>query len=289
MQHYRVSAIGRLVATVSLLGLGACATQPPTQIALNPSDRSPVGGRSALVGVPQREIQALVPREGGGATLGLVGALVDISVDKHRTNVEETAITPVRNGLDGYDFDRRALASARATLRQLPWLGVQQVSFSNDFRDDSISAFLDKSPAPEAVLVSYTRIFDSKFSFLGVAAVVQILSKKPPSGAPESARILIKNERYFQAIACRYPLAGADGHLQDNARRWAADGSAATRQALALGLQCLSELIPLSLENSAALNSEIAKGGLVKVGNQTGSLAYDANRYLIFVAGTPVG
>jgi hypothetical protein len=87
-------AARRATLGVVFVVLAGCASQP--RHFLDPADRSPVGGREAVVLVPQGEIKTLIVASQAGAASGLVGAIVDVSVNQHRANAAEKSITPLR-------------------------------------------------------------------------------------------------------------------------------------------------------------------------------------------------
>lgn len=308
-----VRAHWRLASALILSGLTACAQTPRV---LAPSDRSPVGGREALVVVQQGEIRgdivqshvgqaaaagaAAVPFLGVllAAAAGAAGGAADATVDQHRTKLAETAATPIRNGLEGYDFDRRALDSTRVTLLEMGWLGVSHTSFSKVLTDASLGGFLDESPAPEGLVAVYDYALTPDFSALRVGAAVTIYSKTPPAGDPVTARLELQNARYHQVFRCDYPLASADKSMDDNARLWAANHAAAARQALDLGLKCLSGLMQRGLEETPAQASALSRGAQITAGGETGklidksnagTLLLDPTNAWVLVASTPLG
>lgn len=303
----------RLALVLILGGLTACAQTPRV---LAPSDRSPVGGRQALVVVQQGEIRANIVQSHIGqaaaagaaavpfvgillaAAAGAAGGAADASVDQHRSKLAETAATPIRNALEGYDFDQRALDSARATLLQMGWVGVSQTSFSKVLTNASLGAFLDKSPAPEGLVTVYDYALTPDFSALRVGATVTIYSKAAPAGDPVTARLELQNARYHQVFRCDYPLAGADKSMDDNARLWGANHAATARQALDLGLKCLSGLMQRGLDETAAQASALSRGAQITAGGETGkliekssagTLLLDPTNAWVLVANTPSG
>jgi len=110
------------------------------------------------------------------------------------------------------------------------------------------------------------------FSALRVGAVVTIFSKTAPAGDPVTARLELQNARYHQVFRCDYPLSGADKNMDDNARLWGANHSAAARQALDLGIKCLSGLMQRGLGETPAQASALSRGAQVTAGGETGKL-----------------
>lgn len=303
----------RLAFALILSGLTACAQTPRVLV---PSDRSPAGGREALVVVQQGEIRGdIVPSHVGqaaaagaaavpfigillAAAAGAAGGAADASVNQHRAKLAEASATPIRNGLEGYDFDQRALDSTRGTLLGMGWLGVTQTSFSKVLTDNSLGTFLDKSPAPEGLVAAYDYALTPDFSALRVGAAVTIYSKAAPAGDPVAARLQLQNAKYHQVFRCDYPLAGADKNMDDNARLWAANHAAAARQALDLGLKCLSGLMQRGLQETPAQAAALSRGAQIKASGETGkliekssagTLLLDPTNAWVLVANTPSG
>lgn len=110
--------------------MAGCASQP--RHFLDPADRSPAGGREAVVLVPQGEIKTLIVASQAGASFGLVGALIDVGVNQHRANAAEKPIMPLRTALTDYHFDQQALAATQVTVERMDWLAVRKTSFSKD-------------------------------------------------------------------------------------------------------------------------------------------------------------
>ncbi|HEX4195153.1 MAG TPA: hypothetical protein VHY80_18730 [Stellaceae bacterium] len=88
----------RIVAFLSLFLLAACAAPPKR--ALDPAARN-ADARDAIVVVPQGEIRAIIkPSNAGMATGGgLIGALIDVSINQIRTNSAEDEVRPIRDAL----------------------------------------------------------------------------------------------------------------------------------------------------------------------------------------------
>jgi hypothetical protein len=309
-----LSAARAAVIAVIVFALAACAQTPRN--ALTPSDRSPIGGREALVVVTQGELGAdIVPSRAGIAGAAAAGAIpgigiliaaaagaaagaIEAKIDQQRTQIAQKAVTPVRDAMTDYRFDPLALDSARATLEKMSWLGVHKTSFSKVATDASLESVLDKSRSPEVLVLSYDYALSPDFSQMLVGANVTIYAKKPPAGDPVQARLELKNARYHQVFRCEYPLAGADRSMSDNARRWAANHAAAARQALNLGLQRLSGLMQRGLGETPAEASALSRGAQITAGGEsgklidktgTGTLLLDQANEWVFVPNAAIG
>ena len=179
--------------------------------AIDPADRSPQGGREAVVLVSQGEIRGAVNAATGGQGFGLVGALIDVGVNQHRANKAEAAITPLRNSLTGYNFDRNALSVTSASLPQLPWLNVRKVSFQRMCRTRAEwTARQIRIPGSHPVAYDYALTAD--FWGLQVGATVTIAAKAITGGRFRE-RLKPANAVYQQNFNYIVPLANATGDL----------------------------------------------------------------------------
>lgn len=285
-----------LIAIAVLLLIGGCAATP--RAVLDPAERSIPGGRDVLVAVPQGEIQAVVVSATGGQAFGLVGALIDVSISQHRANRAELDIKPVRDALIDYDFDRRALETTRTTLSRLPWLQVGKVSFSKEFTDGSLGAFLDKTDAAQVLFAEYNYSLTADFSALQVSVALTIDATHAPAGQPPASRLKLSNAAYHQEILYVVPLAHATD-MPANAARWAADHGALARRGLEQALSKLSEEMCRSLAQSPAVAARLAQGANVSLGPGTtgkliakdaqGTLAVTPAGSWVYLAATPLG
>jgi hypothetical protein len=277
--------------------LSACATGP-TRHALDPADRSPAGGREAVVIVPQGELRALVSQAKGGQAFGLIGAIVDVSVTQHRANAAESALKSIRDGLGDYNFDQRALAATQSAVDKLDWLGVRKVTFSKDASNESSIANLDRTDSPEVIFAVYEYALTADFSAVQVSARVSIAPKKIPAGGDSAARIKLTNAAYAQSFQCMIRLAGADGKMTDNAQHWSADNAKLVRQALDQGIERVSALMQRSLSQTPGDVQKLSQGEEITVGDSkgkviektdVGTLLVDLTGTWVYVVTAPVG
>lgn len=300
MSGYRVTAraVSRVVLALVFMSLVGCVTPP--RRALDPADRSPSGGREAVVLVSQGEIHAEINASQVSAALGggLLGALIDTSVNQHRTNKAEEALKPLRDALAGYNFDQRALEATRAALANLDWVGAKQVSFSKDVSADNRSACLDKSQAPEVLFATYDYGLTADFGAVEVSVTVTIAPKAVPPGKAAKDRINISNAAYTQEFTAVVPIAGAGKELAGNTALWAADGAKLARVALDSGLARDTLLIQRGLAQTPQDAARVGQGASVNdhglVGkliekDDNGTLMVDPRGTWVYIAAIPIG
>jgi len=297
---YRVTArsVSRAALALVIMSLVGCATPP--RRALDPADRSPPGGREAVVLVSQGEIHAEINASQVSAALGggLLGALIDTSVNQHRTNKAEETIKPLRDALGGYNFDQRAVEATRAALVGLDWLGARQVSFSKDVSSNNRIACLDKSQAPEVIFATYDYGLSADFAAMEVTVTVTIAPKAVPPGKAAKDRIDVGNAAYTQEFTAVVPLASAGTDLAANTQLWVADGARLARVALDSGLARDTLLIQRGLSQTPQDAAKLGQGASVNehglVGkliekDAKGTLLVDPRGTWVYVAAIPIG
>jgi hypothetical protein len=272
----RVRITPFVLIPLSSLLLAACAGSP-VRHALETNNRTPPGGRDVLVLVSQGEIRANVI----GATIpigGLLPALVAAGVTQHRASKAEETITAIRDGLNGYNFDEKALAKTKETTDKLDWLGAKSISFTKDVSKESQLRFLDKSQSPQVVFASYDYALAADFSAVVVTTTFSVLQKEPRPGEVPGDRIKPSSALYSQVFICVVPMSNVSSDMKVNAHRWADNGSALTRRALDEGLARIQGLIERSLALTPTDVANLARGETMQIGTYKGRL-YDRDPY----------
>jgi len=244
----RFTVIARRVAPVFLLALIAgCATP---KHAVDIKTRSPTGGREVVVLIPQAEIYGDINQSTAGASMGLVGALVDYAVNQHRLSKADQAVAPLRDALNGFSFDQRAVAATEDSLAKLPWLELKDSVYSKDNSPGNLMSLLDQSQAPEVILALYEYYLDPRFVDLRVELQVTITTKAVPPGKSPGSRITPRNAIYAQSFMCVVPLANAGKDVSANIHHWAQDQGAALRQAIDQAIEHVNALVARGLQES---------------------------------------
>lgn len=116
-----------VLITVSLFG---CATS--TSLRMNPDVSNRIQSLRAHVVIPQEEINAEVARSGFSDTTGLVGALIDVSVNAKRASKADLVIEPLRKELTGYDFRAEFEKQFRASQAELSGLKINKIEVTSE-------------------------------------------------------------------------------------------------------------------------------------------------------------
>jgi hypothetical protein len=291
MEASRRTAFG-----IVFVAMAGCATQP--RHFLDPADRSPPGGREAVVMVPQGEIRATVVASQAGAAFGLIGALVDVGVNQHRANAAETSITPLRTALSDYHFDQQALAATNATFAKMDWLNIRKTSFSKDPSKENSNAILDKSESPEVLIAVYSYALSADFAMMQVDVRFSISPKVAPKGQPPDTRIKLENAAYSQNFTYIVSLAGAGTDITENCLRWSDKNAETARRALDQGISEVNALAERSLAQTGDDVQKLQQAPQVDAGGRrgkliqktdAGTLLLDAAGNWVYVEQSPVG
>ena len=108
-----------------------------------------------------------------GAAAGLIGALVDVAIDAHRSSVAEDAAKPMREHMQGFDADEVIYASAESLDRRLfaEHLAVQRLEHSED--EDKNARTLQAGSSILVLAPSYSVSYDGKtFTYVLAAKLV---------------------------------------------------------------------------------------------------------------------
>jgi hypothetical protein len=226
--------------------LFGCVSQ--AKHAIDPTLREQASGRELVITVTQGEIGADIDPATGGAGLGLIGALIDVSVTQSRAGTAEETVKPIRNELVGYDFDGIAMKSVEATMKSVPWLGINKVQFFKDMSPDRLNESLDSSATEQVVFSDVRYSLRPDFSGLGISWTVSILSKTPPAGQEKSKRLANENFVFNRAFLCVAPASSKEPDKPSYANLWASNQGEPVRNAVGRCMSAMTMLTRQSLE-----------------------------------------
>jgi len=119
-----------VVMTLLAVSLFGCATS--TSLRMNPDVSNRIQSLRVHIVIPQEEINAEVARSGFGETTGLLGALIDTSVNAKRASKADLAIEPVRKELTGFDFRAEFEKKFRASQAELSRLKINKIEVTSE-------------------------------------------------------------------------------------------------------------------------------------------------------------
>jgi hypothetical protein len=233
--------------------LTGCAAPGPSHKDLAESDRAVTAGRDVVVAVPQSEVKVNVARSnlamysGGGLLVGLI----DVAIEKHRATVAEDTVTPIRDALVDYDFDKKALETVKQATGQVPWFSVNKMIFTKDGTNENFAKLMDGSTADQLMYNYVNYAFSSDFRTLYVGLKTGLI-KRNDASRTETARerMAYKNAAYFNAWVYHETLPGASDDASANAKVWADNNGERARAALDRGLANIGNLLVKDLTRS---------------------------------------
>lgn len=244
-----------LLSVVVALALAnpAFAQRPRDWNALQEAGRTIEGGRSVLVTVAQPEIAgAITPSNVTGAMGGgLIGAMIDTSIQARRASNAEVGITPIRATLFDFDVDEMAIQTSRAVTDRLPWFQPQTLTFSRDSSPYALNAALDAAPTSQVAFFEYAYDITPDFGTLRVSVVISLANKAQGSLRQPEQRLLARNLAYHQSITSWVQLPNPTTP-EENALRWAANDGALVRLALTTAFAQVAELAPRAMQMTGA-------------------------------------
>ena len=294
MSHYcRATAIA-----VALVALAGCAG--PMKRVVSDSDRVQPQGRNLMVFIPQGEIKAEFKPATAGAGFGLIGAIVDTTVNQSRASNAESLVAPVRNALAGFDVDGLAQSTVAQSMASVPWLGAKSTIVSKDMTNDRLNQLLDASTTPQAVFTTVTYSLNPSFSELDVSWSVSILNRDLTEGESKNDRFSNKHQVFNRSFVCAAPATGMDLDASGYASEWSADRGKPAREAISRCMKVLGDLAARNLKTTLAeadaqkqaLDTQRDETILTYVGKviertPTGTLLVDPSERWVFILVSP--
>lgn len=239
-----------LVALAALLLADPAAARERRNLnVLQESARVVEGGRTVHVLVPQPELGAAInPSNVTGAMGGgLIGAMIDSSIQSNRAGRAEGGITPIRATLFDFDVDALAIETTDAATAGLPWFGGQSATFGRDASPYAKNAALDAATTSQVAFFEYGYDVSPDFSAVRVSVLITLANKVDANARRPEQRLQPRYLAYSQGLTSAVQLPNATTP-EENSVRWAANDGALMRQALTAAFGDLSTLIPRALQ-----------------------------------------
>jgi len=263
--------------------LSACAGVPPHE-GLPPAAKDQIASTEVVVPIQQSEIYVFVPQETAGAANGLIGALVDVTVDAIRTSKAEKSVKRLRDALVDYNFDTVMQRQVQTALLQLPWLHVDNVHVIKETTSDSLDQALASSKDAAVMFTTADYQLSNDGSVLTVTVTASLFPKSDAlralkQGRSSSTLSAPANSLYHDTLKfeMRGPKATTD--RDSNMDNWSANNGAAARAGLNQAAAKLSWLLAQDLQSTMTSPS-----GAIANTDNSGSLTREQNGTLSFVA-----
>ncbi len=226
-----------------------CATAPRIPLTTASNQASP---SEILVGVTSQEIGTTIDASNTGAATGggLIGAIIDLSVENARAKKAEQAIIPVRNALIGYEASAILTAAVQNEIGSAAWLKDAKTQTSQTAGQNSVTALLSKTTGNAVLVVNVDYYLTPKFDAIIVAARVELrprsdaLIKKAEKRDADEVPLLYYNK--LSVVSILGTAASKD--KEPNAKLWADENGKKAREALDVGLSEIAKMLVFDLE-----------------------------------------
>jgi hypothetical protein len=245
--------------------LSACATPIAEHIPLAASAHASIASTELVVPIKQSEVYVFVPASTAGASAGLLGALVDVSIDATRNKNAETAVTPLRDAMVDFDADTMLRDDLKASLSQIDWLHVSGARVVKDIVPATLDKAITDSKDAAVLIVAADYHLSNDGAELDVVLSANmyansdgLASLKPKAGKPSKSDI--SNAIYRNSVTFKATAPGATGERTQNIAAWSANNGAALRAAMHEGSNKLAGQIASDLAGEMTAMGAAPKG-----------------------------
>jgi hypothetical protein len=164
---------------------------------------------------------------------------------------ESVALRPLREAIQGYDFNTRLRTALQPTIDASSWLRPQDVELTDAGWGPSIESALNESNTRQMLTLFVTYYADYSYTNLVVNLQASLLVRRIPKGQHSAARLDGDYIPYLQEFRCLVYLPGARrDQPRENAARWSAGNGRLARQALDLGIERVGSLFAQNLDGT---------------------------------------
>lgn len=256
--------------------LGACSTLPPHE-AFPPAARDKISTTEVVMPIQQAEIYVYVPPAQGGAGFGLIGALIDVSIDQVRTGKAEAAVKPLRDAVVDYNFDDVFKSEISHSLSAVPWMGAATFRVVRDVSPDTMEKTLKNSQAGAVLFIAADYNLSNDGDELTVKLYANLLPNNDGLRALKPAKkdskklALPANALYRNVLVYKTRIPPAPSGRDGTIAAWSADHGAATRAALGMAAAKLARLLAEDIQRTEEDGAAAAKAGnTVKIEGRPG-------------------
>jgi hypothetical protein len=265
----RRSIPGLAALLLSASVLAGCATPVPEHVPLGAQSRASLSSTEVVLPVPQSEIYIDVPASNVSAATGggLLPALIDAGIDSARASKAAKDVTPLRNAVVDFSFDR-AFSDSFSSIAATDGLNVDSVRVVKDASLAGLDQAVigSKSGAVLVASANYHLANDAGSLWIEVHAALYHAGKAPTpaSGAANEhvsapANALYRNTFWF-TVNVPHPSAKRD----ENLAAWAADNGELLRTDLKRGAAKISQLIVADLQGADTTTASNASDGVLE-------------------------
>jgi hypothetical protein len=236
----RIPILPSIALACSAVLLTACVTPIPDHVALDPAARASIDSTEVVAPVKQSEIYVFVPASRVGAATGggLIGALIDVSVDAHRAKTATDSVKPLRDATVDYSFDQKLTADLQQSLSQVAWLKVDGVRVMKDVAPDNLGTAITGSKHGAVLMVDGDYQLSNDGTTLTVTLVADLYANndglkkfKPTKTANE--KVWYPGNAIYRGKFVHTEVIPGAGHDRDaNIALWSGNNGKPVRDAL---------------------------------------------------------
>lgn len=245
----------------AVLFLTSCTATSSRQV-LNNQDKTNIQSSQILLNSTQREIvmqhnnwfnsdyiDPYAPMDSGyivhqnaaaNPQAGLIGALVVSGIQHSQANSAMTAMAPIRNALEDFDFLSQFNSDLKHTLGQLPWLNVRKQVIKYNVREDE-TVIANTANENTTLFIGTTYALNSVFRQLEISAYVKLVQK---SANKKDVRTLYTNNFFFVNR-----LSVPNENASQNKERWIKNNGALLKEKMRDASSLLSHMILMDIGN----------------------------------------
>jgi hypothetical protein len=139
------------------------------------------------------------------------------------------------------------MTTVEASMKAIPWVGVDKTTFFKGLSGDRLNQSLDASSTAQVVFADVAYGLKPDYSGVGVTWTVSILNKDPPAGQQKSDRLATKNFAFSRSFLCVSPARGAHSDPSSYVQAWSTNGGQPLRDGVARCMSALGGLITRNL------------------------------------------
>jgi hypothetical protein len=272
--------------------LCACGNVPP-HAAFSPEARGKVSTTEVVMPIRQAEIYVYVPPAQGGAGFGLIGALIDVSIDSVRAGKAETAVKPLRDAVVDYNFDDVFKGEITHSLSAVPWMGAGTFRVIKEVTPDTMEKALTNSQAGAVLFIAADYNLSNDGDELTVKLYASLFPNnddlralKPVKKDSKGAVVLPANALYRNVFTYKTRIPPAPNGRDGTIAVWSANNGAAARAALGMAAAKLARLLAEDIQRTEEDGAAAAKAGTpVKIEGLSGqSIGSDADGTVVRLA-----
>jgi hypothetical protein len=260
----QVFSRGRSFAVLLALAvtfLSGCTT--PVRVPISSDSRTQLGEVKGIVGLQQQEIGTEINPSNVSAAMGggLIGGIVDASIDDARAKKAEAAVKPVRDALIDYQPGNVLAVDLQKALAAVPGASPSHIDVRQVVDPNTTSGWINAPGGASVLLVTLRYKLSFDFKSMIVSAVVSLHPAGGRLAGITQTKAGLPPLVYYNMFSSINILPGVTGPQSPDGMvtLWAADGGRQAQAVLNTGLQELAAMIAYDFTAPAPPQGELYK------------------------------